>query len=71
MTPRDIIIDADIQLKERLKKEVADLVQDHVQNFIDKTGVMVNKVSFSFLDVSTLDKRRVTFHYIEVDKISL
>jgi hypothetical protein len=68
MTPYQIIKDEEIHLLERLKKEVADQITKQVQNFIDKTGVKITEIDFCFLDVSTIDKKQITFQFIRCYK---
>jgi hypothetical protein len=71
MTPSDIIKHEERVLKERLEKDVADIITNHVQNFIDKTGLKIYSVDFKFLDVSTADRKQVIFCDISGTKETL
>lgn len=71
MLPSDIIVHEERFLKEKLEKEVADIITNHVQNFIDKTGLKIYSVDFKFLDISTVDRKQVIFRDISVFKESL
>jgi hypothetical protein len=68
MTPYDSIRTEEMNLKQRLKLIVGDTVQDQVQNFIDKTGLRAGSVTFTFLDVSTIEKKAVILQDVTVFK---
>lgn len=68
MTPYDIIQNEERKLKERLQEKVADIITQECQNFTDITGSKIGTVSFELMDVSTIDKKQMIFHSLNISK---
>lgn len=68
MTPCDIIQNEEQKLIKRLQKRLADLIAQECQKFTDITGLKIGTVSFELMDVSTVDKKQMIFHSLNISK---
>jgi hypothetical protein len=69
MTPAQTILHEEIFLKERIKKDIQEIIQKQVDHFVNQTGVKLQRIEFVFMDMSTIEKPISRFHRISINYV--